>query len=93
MRKNRRLVPSWTDLKWRGGLVSGCAHLGDGSRFVIPSNQLDSVWVPKFETRKQRDGLDAEQSSVHIIAFVVTWRSQLVARNRLDGGLVQLAQE
>jgi len=43
-------------------------RLGDGSGLVIPSDQLNSVWVSKFETRKERDGLDAEQPSVHIIA-------------------------
>ena len=67
----------------RSDSVDACAHLGDGSGFVIPSNQLNSVWVSKFETRKQRDGLDAEQPSVHIIAFKIARRSQLAAEKRI----------
>jgi len=62
------------------------AYLGDGSGLVIPSDQLNSVWVSKFETRKERDGLDAEQASVHIIAFTVTWRLQLAAGGIGQGG-------
>ena len=76
-------------IEWGGGGGEGAAfvkvraHLGDGSGFVISSNQLDPVRVSKFETRKERNGLDAEQPSVHIIAFEIIYRLQLVAGKRI----------
>ena len=63
-------------------VISLCSHLGDGSRFVISANQLNSVWVSEFETRKERDRLDTEQSSVDIIAFTNARRVQSAAVNR-----------
>ena len=53
---------------------------------MVSSNQLDAVGVPKLETRKQRDGLDAEQASIHIIPFTVTWRLQLATGKHIWQG-------
>lgn len=38
---------------------------------MVSSNQLNSVRVSEFETRKEGDGLDAEQPPVDIIAFKI----------------------
>lgn len=35
---------------------------------VVPSDELDAVRIPQFEAGQERDGLDAEQPSVDVVA-------------------------
>ena len=39
-------------------------HLCDCATLVVPSDELDAVRIPQFQTGQERDGLDAEQASV-----------------------------
>jgi hypothetical protein len=42
--------------------------LGDSSRFVVAPDEVDAVWVAKFEADKERDGLYTEQPPVDVVA-------------------------
>ena len=43
-------------------------HLCHCATLVVPSDELDAVRIPQFETGQERDGLDAEQASVDVVA-------------------------
>lgn len=43
-------------------------HLRHCPRFVVPSDELDTVRIPQLETRQERDGLDREETSVDVIS-------------------------
>jgi len=57
----------WGNQKLAGRMLD--AYLCYCSRLVVPSNQLDSVWVSQLETCEERNGFDAEETAVD----VVTW--------------------
>ena len=43
-------------------------RLGHGAALVIAADELDAVRVPQLEAREERDGLDAEQAAVDVVA-------------------------
>ena len=43
-------------------------HLCDCSTFVVAADELYSVGIAQFEAGEERDGLDAEQAAVDIVA-------------------------
>lgn len=50
---------------------------------MVPSDELNSVWIPQLETREERDGLDAEEAAVDVVA----WVDELREKNDVRTGL------
>ncbi len=42
--------------------------LGDSSGLVVPADEIDARGISQLETGQERDGLDAEQSTVHVVS-------------------------
>lgn len=43
-------------------------RLGHGAALVVAADELDAVRVPQLEARQERDGLDAEEAAVDVVA-------------------------
>lgn len=38
------------------------------ARFVVAADEVDAVWVAQFEADQERDGFDAEETAVYVVA-------------------------
>lgn len=52
-----------------GALGIEAVGLGDATRFMVSTDQVDAVGVAEFEANEQGDGLNAEETAVDIVAY------------------------
>ena len=45
--------------------------LGDATRFMVSPDEMDTVGIPQFEADQKRDGFNAEETAVDIVACKV----------------------
>jgi len=50
-------------------LIVEAVDLGDLARFVVTTEDGDSLWVSDFESNKESDGFDRVVSSINIITL------------------------
>ena len=65
-------------------------RLGNAAGLMIASDQVDSVGIPKFQAHQKRDGLDAEQTAIDVIAcFASASRSRQSCAAMTPGPLTE----
>lgn len=45
-------------------------RLGHTARLVVPTDKVYSLGISQFQAYKERDGLDAEKTTIHIVAYI-----------------------
>jgi hypothetical protein len=51
------------------GVSEGWTHLSDRSGLVVPSDELDAIWISELEAGEEGDGLDAKEASIDVIPW------------------------
>jgi hypothetical protein len=63
-----KVVPDSSVAVLAAALCVETVGLGDSSRLVVAADEVDAVGVAQFETDQQRDGFDAEEAPINVVA-------------------------
>jgi hypothetical protein len=76
-----KVVPDSSVAVLAAALCIEAVGLGDSSRLVVATDEVDAVGVAEFETDQQRDGFDTEETAINVVAC--TWSDMCLVGSRV----------